>query len=616
MQLVELHIRNFRFIRDVHIRDIEQALILVGKNSSGKTSVLRAIQAVFGTYAVQPEDFNEKRQNIEIGVKLSVSAEDRVRLFGRGAVSSYRRREAWEKDFCEKLPSLQEGILSFDWIANQDGQIRFQDGLRKHNPFIGEVLPKLYYLDSGREMVRLQEDLLVLREEEPLTLLREGCCMFDRKKHCRHCFQCIGLVCQKKPEELNAIETARLMEYKLYQMNLDRFSEKVNQYYHRNGGLQEEILYTMQLDIDRLLNVKAEIYNPERGSISPVEQMGKGMRSIYLLSLLEASLEEGDGGIILMEDPELFLHPKLQKVSSEILYRLSKKNQVVFSTHSPTMLFQFNRRQIRQMYRNGDQEPSVREQADVDVILDDLGYTAGDLLNVDFVFIVEGKQDKSRLPLLLGKYYSEVADEEGHLSRVAIITTNSCTNIKTYANLKYMNNVYLRDQFLMIRDGDGLDREELTRQLCGYYEEQRKVDVDRLPRVLPKNVLILKYYSFENYFLNPVVMEQLGIVKSEDAFYQILFKKWNEYLGRMRSGLRLKEVLGRDLESPEDVKAHMEEIKTYMRGHNLFDLFYGPYKKQERELLERYVELAPREDFADILEPIDRFVYFENRRKR
>ena len=34
-------------------------------------------------------------------------------------------------------------------------------------------------------------------------------------------------------------------------------------------------------------------------------------------------------------------------------------------------------------------------------ILDDLGYWANDLLNVSFVFIVEGKQDKSRLPLLL-----------------------------------------------------------------------------------------------------------------------------------------------------------------------------------------------------------------------
>ena len=100
----------------------------------------------------------------------------------------------------------------------------------------------------------------------------------------------------------------------------------------------------------------------------------------------------------------------------------------------------------------------VNERADIDVILDTLGYGANDLLNTNFVFIVEGKQDKSRLPLLLEKYYSEIYDGKGRLQRISIITTNSCTNIKTYANLKYMNQVYIKDQFLMIRDGDWMQR--------------------------------------------------------------------------------------------------------------------------------------------------------------
>ena len=95
-------------------------------------------------------------------------------------------------------------------------------------------------------------------------------------------------------------------------------------------------------------------------------------------------------------------------------------------------------------------------------------------MNVNFVFIVEGRQDKSRLPLLLKKYYSEMYDENGNLQRIAIITTNSCTNIKTYANLKYMNQIYLKDNFLMIRDGDGRDREMLKHQLCKYIERQIK----------------------------------------------------------------------------------------------------------------------------------------------
>ena len=204
--------------------------------------------------------------------------------------------------------------------------------------------------------------------------------------------------------------------------------------------------------------------------------------------------------------------------------------------------------------------------------------------------------------------------QEGNLSRIAIITTNSCTNIKTYANLKYMNQIYLRDQFLMIRDSDGKDRDTLAGQLCRYYEERNREDMDKLPRVGPENVLILKYYSFENYFLNPKVMARLGIVESEEAFYETFLEKWKEYLHHLSSGRHLVQVLGRDLETVGDVRQHIEEIKTYLRGHNLFDLFYGRYREQEKELLERYLELAPREDFQDIFDALEYFPYFEGRR--
>ena len=66
----------------------------------------------------------------------------------------------------------------------------------------------------------------------------------------------------------------------------------------------------------------------------------------------------------------------------------------------------------------------------------------------------------------------------------------------------------------------------------------------------------------------------------------------------------------------EDVKAHMEEIKIHMRGHNLYDIYYGRYKEQETELLTKYIEIAPREDFEDILTSIGQFIYFESWKSR
>ncbi|MBS6397772.1 MAG: AAA family ATPase [Clostridiales bacterium] len=615
MKIADLHIQNFKSIHDMHIQDIENALILVGQNNTGKTTVLDAIRAVGGDYEICPEDFGEDGANIEIRISLDFTKEDLDLLHRNGIVSQYKRRDSWIQDFCRKLPSWSEERLTFTMIANREGKIRYSDGIKKHNPYIAEVFPKIYYVDTDRSLEQLQSDLLLLQEDEILQRMRSGCCIFTQAKRCNYCFSCIGLLEQKSPAELNVFETAKLLDYKLYQLNLDEFAKKINKSFHKNGG-REEILYSMNRDVEQMLHVTTEIWNPSQNFTRPISRMGKGMRCIYLFSLLEAytEIEKNLPSIIMIEDPEIFLHPRLQKVSGEILYRLSRKNQVIFTTHSPNLLPNFNSRQIRQVVIGEDGCSSIREKTDISAILDDLGYTAGDLMNVNFVFIVEGKQDKSRLPLLLRKYYSETYDIDGNLSRIAIITTNSCTNIKTYANLKYMNQIYLRDQFLMIRDGDGKDPTVLGRQLCRYYEERNLEDMDKLPRVRPENVLILKYYSFENYFLNPTVMAQLGIVESEEAFYKIFLEKWKEYLHRISSGRHLKEVLGKDLETVDDVRQHMEEIRIYMRGHNLFDIFYGRYKDQETELLQRYMKLAPREDFRDILDALERFPYFESKK--
>ncbi len=616
MQIKFLSIQNFKSIRKLEIRDIGDSLILVGKNNTGKTAVLDAIRAVTGDYQVSETDFNEKKQNIEIHMTLEITEEDMRQLHAGGLVSSYKRYESWKADFCEKLPSYTDGVLTFVCFINRNGKIKYDDGFRKDNRCIPEILPKLHFIDTTRNLMSFQEDLLLFQSREELARLRTNSCMFDEAKGCNHCFSCIGLIHQKKPEELQLHETARLLEYKLYQLNLGEFFQKVNANYQKNGG-NEEIGYAICCDMDQMFRIEVAAWHAEQKRLSPVEDLGNGMKSIYMLSLLESYIEDEKRipSIIIVEYPELFLHPSLQKTASKILYRLSKKNQVIFTTHSPNMVANFTKGQICQMVLDKEDYSVARQNADIDDILNDLGYSANDFLNVDFVFIVEGKQDKTRFPLLLEKYYSDLHDKKGELSRISIITTNSCTNIKTYANLKYMNQLYLRDQFLMVRDGDGKNPEELAGQLCHYYSERKVQDIDRLPRVRRQNVLILKYYSFENYFLNPTVMAKLGVVKSEEAFWEILFSKWQQYLHRIASGRHLTEVLGKKIRSVEELKEHFEEFKIYMRGHNLYDIFYGPFKDKETELLRKYLELAPREDFKDILDAIDSFVYFHSRKK-
>lgn len=617
MRITKVSIRNFKSIKELEISDIENVLILVGRNNAGKSVVLDAIRAVSGDYKLTRRDFNNTEGNISISMRLEISESDLKMLCQKGMISSFKHFDLWYKDFCNKLPSYNDGTLEFEYIFSRDGKEKFKDGTKKNNIYIRSVLPKIFYVDHLRQKSSIQEDLILLQGGTEYADLKDDICMFDKQKRCNQCFNCIGMIDKKKPEQLSLLETARLLQYKLFNVNLARFEEKLNMNFERNGGKGEKIHYQLTFDAERLIHIDTVIRNEERGIEGDINGLSDGLNSIYILSLLETYAEYGSAVpyIILVEDPEIYLHPQLQKVASEILYKLSKKNQVIFSTHSPQMLFNFTTRQIRQVVVDRDYNTVIQPEADIDDILNDLGYTANDLMNVSFVFIVEGKQDRSRLPLLLEKYYSEIKGEDGKLNRIAIIATNSCTNIKTYANLKYINTLYLKDQFLMIRDGDGKNPEKLRNQLTSYYKERAKQDYGNLPRVTDRNVLILKYYSFENYFLDPEIMTKIGVVKSVDAFYDTLYEKYKEYLHKLSSTRKMLEKLDITIETREDIIKNMDNIRKYVRGHNLFDIFYGRYKgEKENAVLKAYIDAAPKEAFDDIINAIDNFVYFTNRK--
>ena len=265
--------------------------------------MLDAICAVCGCYEIQDRDFNENRQAIRIDACFSIEEEDLHLFHHMGIVSQYRRYDVWRRVFSERLPSFQNGELSFTFHVNQDGKVRYEDLYRKNNPYIHMVMPRIYRINAERELNQLQNDLLMFQENEELRRLRSGSCIFERAKKCNHCFQCIGLINQKKPEELSAFETARLLEFKIYQMNLSGFSGKVNENFFKNGGY-EEIQYTLSCDADQLFTVEVTAHNRQRGTVKPVELMGKGMRSIYMLSLLETYISEQGRipSIIVVED--------------------------------------------------------------------------------------------------------------------------------------------------------------------------------------------------------------------------------------------------------------------------------------------------------------------------
>lgn len=139
--------------------------------------VLDAIRAVIGDYTAQETDFNEKKQNIEIAMTIDITEEDLHQFHAHGSVSLYKSYDLWKRDFVEKLPSFLRGKLSFVCSIDRNGQIRYEDGFHKNNRYIREVLPKLHFIDTTRNVATFQEYLLVFQRSEELMQLRSNTCM-------------------------------------------------------------------------------------------------------------------------------------------------------------------------------------------------------------------------------------------------------------------------------------------------------------------------------------------------------------------------------------------------------------------------------------------------------
>ena len=140
MKISSLRVKNFKSIRDFVLEEVDYACILVGKNNTGKTVVLDAIRAVMGEYEVAERDFNLQNKPIEVTLSLEFTEEDLKILHGRAAVSKYKRYDAWERDFRTKLPSYQDGVLTFTWEMHENGVVYFNDGFKKNNLNIPAVL--------------------------------------------------------------------------------------------------------------------------------------------------------------------------------------------------------------------------------------------------------------------------------------------------------------------------------------------------------------------------------------------------------------------------------------------------------------------------------------------
>lgn len=189
MRINYLKIVNFKSIRGLEINNMENSLILVGKNSTGKTSVIDAILITAGLRQVNSHEFLNSSKPVEISMQISLTDDDLNYYYTKGILSKTRNYDKWLEEFKTKLPSFNDGIISFSCYINPDFSIHYRDGFHKNNHYIKQIIPKIYHIDQNRNLETLQNDVFSFYDKESFKMLKDNECTFDSARKCNLCFQ-------------------------------------------------------------------------------------------------------------------------------------------------------------------------------------------------------------------------------------------------------------------------------------------------------------------------------------------------------------------------------------------------------------------------------------------
>ncbi len=162
--------------------------------------------------------------------------------------------------------------------------------------------------------------------------------------------------------------------------------------------------------LTQILNLPAElVINGDQitinidGSCFYFSHIGTGIMQAIIIA---ASAIGYQNNIICIDEPELHMHPKTQRQLLEFLLRTNDTNQYFIATHSASLINSLHREQDKEKIAvflmkhdpaNNSTTVSVvkgPDQREIFLALEDMGYHASDILQTNYVIMVEGPSDR------------------------------------------------------------------------------------------------------------------------------------------------------------------------------------------------------------------------------
>ena len=333
---MRFRIQQYKRIEDTDWIDIGDVTSIVGKNEVGKTAIFRALSKL------NPSDQEEFNRQSELPHRSYVKLKDK-NIYPVIVEFEISADEAFITGLNKQQKLIVKKSYDNEFYFELDGQ-KIED--TETSSKIQELLPKFIYFDNY--------DKIKGKFDIPKFISAYQNNPNDRRIRAEKCmFEYVGL----EPEELAKLQTTAEMEE----------TEKFNRVEKRKilcdsaaARMTDEFkdwwkIRDYKFDY-RMDNDSFGVYVSDHIDTTSVEldQRSSGLQyffSFFLIFTVESKKEHANS-ILLLDEPGLHYHATFQLDLISFFKELSKKNQILYSTHSPFLVDKDNLDDVKIVYED------------------------------------------------------------------------------------------------------------------------------------------------------------------------------------------------------------------------------------------------------------------------
>ena len=315
MKIEKVHIKNVKGIKDLELSfkkddKILDVIVLAGVNGSGKTTILESIK----------DFFNNKNINYDEPEKSNANLDIFLEEFEK---KNIEEAEKSSNNYKQPLWNFFNALQSYQYEKyNNNGLYQNLIAKRFENP------PKIIYVPAENKFEEIQTYSTTLSKEYKFINIVNSNVIRDipsyiatRRNYLATIEEDLTMkeITNKVVNEINSIFDIFELDVKLKGFSKD---EKTMPIFENSAGEEFDI-----------------------------NDLSSGEKQLFLRTLSIKMLEPKNS-IILIDEPELSLHPKWQQRIIEVYKKIGENNQIILATHSPHILGSVSNENIFILYRD------------------------------------------------------------------------------------------------------------------------------------------------------------------------------------------------------------------------------------------------------------------------